>query len=396
MTHSPFKARFAAGGEAVETWSGLHGSSVALALLAAASHRDGITLVVTRSSHQAQVLARDLLLLREDKLPVLLFPDHETLPYDPFSPHPDIIAERLKTLASLSSLGKGLLLCPVSSLVQRLPPAEYILQRSFDLAAGDRLVIDDFRKKLDHAGYSLSEQVDQAGQYAVRGSVIDLYPAGSSDPYRIDLFDEEIDSIRVFEPDSQRSSGKVESIELLPAREYPCDDEGLESFRRAFRLRFDVDTRKVMLYQDLRSGVHPQGLEQYLPLFYDETSLLLDYIDHAPQLVLQPGVFDAARDQARRTRERWEQRRHDLERPVLDPEELFFSPEEIEQVLLDCPTVYLPDPDAEPAARPEFNTAPAPDLHIHERGKEAAADLHGFLESFSGRTLFAADTPGRR
>ncbi len=393
MSQSPFKARFS---DSVESWSGLYGSSLAVAIDAAASAHKGLTFIITRSSHQAQLLARDLELLALNTLPVQLFPDHETLPYDPFSPHPDIIAERLKTLSSLASIRQGIVLAPVTSLIQRLPPAEYILQRSFDLAAGQTLVIDEFRRRLENVGYDASEQVYQAGQYAIRGSVIDLYPAGSSTPYRLDLFDEVIDTIREFDPESQRSTGKVECIEMLPAREYPCDETALEEFRRAFRMRFDVDTRNVTLYQDLRAGVHPQGLEQYLPLFYEETSFLLDYLDTRPRLLLQPGVFQAAKDHMRRTTERWEQRRHDVERPVLDPWELFFTPEKLEERLRDCDTTHLPDPELKPAGKDAFETAPAPDLHIHERGKEAAADLLSFLDGFEGRVLFAADTPGRR
>ena len=393
MSPSPFKARYSG---SVESWSGLHGSSLAIAVNAAASAHNGITLIVTRSSHQAQLLARDIGLLSLSPLPVQLFPDHETLPYDPFSPHPDIIAERLKTLSSLASMRRGIVLAPVTSLIQRLAPAEYILQRSFDLAVGQSLVIDEFRKRLNNVGYDVAEQVYQAGQYAIRGSVVDLYPAGSSTPYRLDLFDEEIDSIREFDPDSQRSTGKVERIELLPAREYPCDEPALEEFRRAFRMRFDIDTRNVTLYQDLRAGIHPQGLEQYLPLFYDKTSLLLDYLDHAPRLLLQPGVFKAAESYMRRTAERWEQRRHDIERPVLDPWELYFTPGDLKQRLQQCDTTHLPDPELKPSGKAAFASMPAPDLHIHERGKEAAADLIGFLDGFEGRIVFAADTPGRR
>jgi len=342
VSASPFSARFDDAGGAVESWSGLYGSAVAIAILAASEAGSGVTFIVTRSSHQAQLLARDLELLSTTSLPVLLFPDHETLPYDPFSPHPDIISERLKTLSTLSSMQRGILLAPVTSLIQRLPPADYILQRSFDLASGQNLVIDEFRKKLQHAGYDAVEHVYQAGQYAIRGSVIDLFPAGSATPFRLDLFDEELDSIRSFDPESQRSSGKVERIDLLPAREYPCDDTGLEDFRKAFRFRFDVDTRRVTLYQDLRTGVHPQGLEQYLPLFYEETSFLLDYLKREPRVLLQPGVYGAARDHTRRTSERWEQRRYDVERPVLDPQELFFSPDEVRTRLDSCDTVHLP------------------------------------------------------
>ena len=393
MNKSPFNAQYSGD---VETWSGLHGSSLALAILAAAGRYEGISFIVTRSSHQAQVLARDLELLSTGELPVHLFPDHETLPYDPFSPHPDIIAERLKTLSMLASLQQGVVLAPVSSLIQRLPPADYILQRSFDLSAGQPLVIDEFRKRLNHSGYEMSEQVYQAGQYAVRGSVVDLFPAGSSTPYRLDLFDEEIDTIREFDPESQRSTGKVERISLLPAREYPCDDAAVEDFRRAFRMRFDVDTRNVTLYQDLRTGIHPQGLEQYLPLFYQKTSFLFEYLERAPRLLIQPGSLKEAANHMRRTTERWEQRRHDVERPILDPWELYFTPEDLEERLQDCATTHLPDPELRPSGQSQFQSSPAPELHIHERGKEAAEDLLAFLDGFEGRVLFAADTPGRR
>jgi transcription-repair coupling factor (superfamily II helicase) len=391
---SPFNARFPQAGELPETWTGLQGSSLAIAMLSAARRYDGIALVLTRSSHQSQLLARDLELLAVSPLPVRQFPDHETLPYDPFSPHPDIIAERLKTLSELAGMQRGILLAPVSSLLQRLPPAGYILQRSFSLATGQRLVIDDFRLSLHHAGYEASEQVYRTGQYAIRGSVIDLFPAGSPAPYRLDLFDEEIDTIREFDPESQRSTGSVDKISMLPAREYPCSETALDDFRIAFRRRFDVDTRKVTLYQDLRSGAHPQGLEQYLPLFYPETACLLDYPRKPPLLMVQEGTWTAAGDLDRRTRERWEQRRHDLERPVLEPDELAFSPDYLRQRLGELETVILPQ--QENTSRPHFNTEAAPDLHIHERGKSAAAELQSYSGEFAGKVLFAADTAGRR
>ena len=396
MSSNPLQARFEEADSQVASWSGLHGSAVALALLSAARAFHGITLVLTRSSHQAQLMARDLQLLSVTPLPVLLFPDHETLPYDPFSPHPDIVAERLKTLSELAALQQGILLVPVSSLLQRLPPADYILQRSFSLASGQRLVIDEFRQRLQYAGYEAAEQVYQAGQYAVRGSVLDLFPTGSPAPFRLDLFDQEIDSIRAFDPESQRSTGQVGEIELLPAREYPADKDALDEFRRAFRYRFDVDMRKVTLYQDLRSGIHPQGLEQYLPLFFKQTSSILDYLPKSPQLVLQEGVDQSAADQERRTRERWEQRRYDVERPVLDPEELFFSAAELRQRLDALNTVHLTDPAQSRHANPLFASAAAPDVRIHERGKSAAAELLEFIDSFEGRILIAADTAGRR
>jgi transcription-repair coupling factor (superfamily II helicase) len=404
MSASPFYARFALNAAAEVPapqpepvyWAGLHGSSRAIALFAAARSNPMLTLVVTRSSHQAQVLARDLELLRTGPLPILLFPDHETLPYDPFSPHPDIVSERLLGLSALAGMKQGLLLASISALAQRLPPASYILQRSFDLYPGQAMVIAAFRERLVHSGYAAVEQVYQPGQFAIRGSVVDVFPAGRTLPIRLDLLDEEIESIREFDPDSQRSSGQIERATMLPAREYPTDPPALEEFRRAFRMRFDVDVRKVTLYQDLRSGMHPQGLEQYLPLFYSEASSLLDYIAGPFSLVLQEGALAAAGDLFQRTRERWEQRRHDVERPVLDPEELFFPPAELDGMLSQRPATVLHDSPGSSLPGCNFRAEPAPDVHIHERGKEAALDLKEFIDGFTGQVLFAADTPGRR
>ena len=394
MQLSPFQARFSSAFDQPEYWTGLHGSSKALALLQAARNCDRVVLVLTRSAHQAQLLEHDLELLGGDTVPIRQFPDHETLPYDPFSPHPDIIAERLSTLSDLADMRSGLLLVPVSSLSQRLPPADYILQRSFDLEVGQQLPPDPFRHRLIHAGYESAEQVYRTGQFTVRGSVIDLFPAGSPTPYRLDLFDDEIDTIRLFDPESQRSTDKVDAIRLLPAREYPCDAPAIDDFRGAFRVRFDIDTRKVTLYQDLRNKIHPQGLEQYLPLFYETTASLLDYLPTPPLLVVQQDTEEAARAQQQRTLERWEQRRHDIERPILDPAELFYTSDELFARLADLDTIHLVD--ARRRASTRFSAEPAPEVPIHDRNHELAERLPTLIRNFGGRILFAADTTGRR
>ena len=327
---SPLQARF---DRAPAPWAGLQGSSSALALLAAARQHQGIVLVVTRSSHQAQLLEQDIRLFDDGKLPVHLFPDHETLAYDAFSPHPDIVAERLSTLSSLAGMHNGLLIVPVATLMQRLPPKTHALGRNIQLQTGQALVIDQFRKQLQQAGYIYSDPVYQAGQFAVRGSVIDLFPSGRKLPLRIDLFDEEIESLREFNPETQRSTEELKRFEMLPAREYPSDDDAFKQFRKAFRYRFVVDTRNVTIYQDLREGMHPQGLEQYLPLFFEGTESLLDYLPTQPLVIAQQGIEDAAVDFWTSTQERWEQRRHDVTRPVLDPQELYFSAIEVRDQL---------------------------------------------------------------
>lgn len=399
MNTSPLKARWPLSDTALparQHWSGLHGSSLVLALQSAARSAGKPVLVVTRSSHQAQVLARDLHLLSIGSLPVLLFPDHETLPYDPYSPHPDIVSERLATLAQIDTLKEGLILCSVAALSQRLPPVPYVRQRSFDLQVGRTIAIDSFREDLVKAGYQSAEQVYQPGQFAIRGSVIDLFPTGLDQPIRLDLFDEELETIRSFDAESQRSAGKLECVTLLPAREYPADEQSLDAFRRAFRLRFDVDVRKVSIYQDLRAGVHPQGLEQYLPLFYEQTATLLDYLDQSIGIILQEGVGQSAKDLQRRTLERWEQRRYDIERPVLDPEELFLPADELLSRLQNQVAITLTEKSGSAGTLVQFETTAAPDVHIHERGKDAAAELELFILAFSGQVLFAADSPGRR
>jgi transcription-repair coupling factor (superfamily II helicase) len=396
VTISPFQARLDAGGASPQAWSGLHGSSAALALLEAAGRSDDLVLVVARSSHQAQVLERDLDLFNDKGLPVWHFPDRETLPYDPFSAHPDIISRRLAALAGLTAAKRGLLVLPAVTLMQRLPPRRHILGSCFDLAVGDRLDSTAFRSQLAQAGYEPSEQVYQSGQYAVRGSVIDLFPAGQHRPLRIDLLDDEIESIRPFDPETQRSEGNIERFRTVPAREYPCDEPAFEAFRKAFRFRFPVDTRQVNLYQDLRKGLHPQGLEQYLPLFYEDTASLFDYLPQTPMLVIQEGFEKALTSAWEQIGDRWEQRRHDTSRPVLDPGELYFSHAEALGSCLELRQVRLAGEKVRGAENTEFGTAPAPGLHIHERRGEPAGELKRFISGYPGRVLFAADTPGRR
>jgi transcription-repair coupling factor (superfamily II helicase) len=284
----------------------------------------------------------------------------------------------------------------MATLLQRLPPRSHALGHNIQLKTGQTLVINEFRERLQQAGYNHSDPVYQAGQFAVRGSVIDLFPSGSKVPLRIDLFDEEIDSLREFDPETQRSSKSLSGFDMLPAREYPCDPASFEDFRKAFRYRFVVDMRKVSLYQDLRQGLHPQGLEQYLPLFFEHTESLLDYLPASPLVVIQQGVEAAAADFWSSMTERWEQRRHDVERPVLDPIELYFDAAEIDRHLNQFSTVKLLDTADGPSQALHFETSAAPDLHIHDRGHEPAAALHKYIREFPGRVLFAADTTGRR
>jgi transcription-repair coupling factor (superfamily II helicase) len=390
------EARFSAPPGRPVTWAGLHGSSLALALRHAARHAEEPVVVVTRSSHRARALEQDLRLLDEHDVPIWHFPDRETLPYDPFSAHPDIVSERLAALAALAKLQRGLLLVPAPTLLERLPPRSHVLGRTLDLAPGQRLDFDDFREGLLHAGYDAVEQVYQSGQFAVRGSLLDLFPTGLPQPIRMDLFDDEIESLMTFDPDSQRTTGELDAVRLLPAREYPADAKDLDQLRRALRLRFDVDMRQVPVYQELRAGHHPQGLEQYLPLCFEETESLFDYLGSPPRVVLQDGVTEAMTAFAAQTQDRYELRRHDPERPVLTPEELFFPVKTMLEPLQERTVVHLAGGPDSPGGRVRFDTDLPPELPIHERGKSGSEALLDYVSAWPGRVLFAADTAGRR
>ena len=212
-------------------WTGLGGDSLPLAVSRLAENRDGLVVVITPDMQSAEVLQEQVeYFTTQEALKVTTLPDWETLPYDKFSPHPDIISERLATLYQLSGMQRGLLIVSVPTLLQRLPPADYIYQNSLILKTGDTLDLDGMRARLGSAGYRAVSQVMEHGEFAVRGSLLDIYPMGNDKPYRIDLFDEEIDSIRTFDCDSQRSLDTVDSIRMLPAREFPMHEEAIRLF----------------------------------------------------------------------------------------------------------------------------------------------------------------------
>ena len=206
------------------------------------------------------------------------FPDWETLPYDLFSPHPDIVSQRLRMLSVLPRLTKGVVIVDLETLLQRLAPQTYIDAHAFDLSVGETIDLEQFRARLAGAGYVASSQVMAPGEFAVRGSLIDLFPMGSQTPYRIDLFDRDVESIRIFDPESQRSGDKVKALRLLPAREFPLTAEGIQAFKRRFRNRFPGDLTRMSVYQEIAEGAPPAGIEYYLPLFFDASATLFDYL----------------------------------------------------------------------------------------------------------------------
>jgi len=385
----------------LRAWWRAPASPTALAwyLAQAARAHDAPLLVIARDNHGANQLEADLqtLLGGDPAVPVVAFPDWETLPYDRFSPHPDIISQRLAALHRLPALKRGLVIVPVQTLLQQLAPRSYVIGGSFDLKVGQRLDLDAERRRLESAGYRNVPQVMDPGDFAVRGGLLDVFPMGADEPLRIELLDEDIDSIRAFDPESQRSLDKVDAVHMLPGREVPMDEASIARVLATLRERFDVDTRRSSLYQDLKSGLAPAGVEYYLPLFFERTATLFDYLPDGSLPVVCTGAYEASVAFWAQTADRYEQRRHDVERPLLPPSALYLSPELLRERLNDAPRIEVWSADhARIADAHALGDQPLPPLPVAARDAPAGEALKSFLGHYPGRVLIAADSPGRR
>jgi len=399
-----------------------------LALADATRGDQRLYVVITDAARELERLTSELRFFAGDRLPLLTLPDWEVLPYDLFSPHPDIISERLLTLFELPRARHGCLIVAADTLMQRLPPRNYVQGRAFELTVKEPLELEPFRARLIEAGYASVSQVSSPGEFAVRGSLFDVFPMGASAPLRIDLFDNEVEAIRRFDPETQRSLDSLERVRLLPAREVPLDADAVRDFRKQFRTRFEGDPTRSSLYRGVSEGLAPAGIEFYLPLFFEETATLFDYLPPNAVIVKDaalPGTLAKSWDDIEL---RYEDRRHDVERPVLPPSELFLRPAELEERLEAFASITLSAfkadtelmgaiGDAGSAATAEaaagaraggsargadgavlrnFPTTAPRALRIDARAEHPLAPLDAFLREFSGRVLIAADSPGRR
>ena len=374
-------------------WLPPHGSARALLLAEAARTHEGLLVVVARDTQRAQALEAELGIFADD-LPVLQFPDWETLPYDAFSPHPEIVSQRIATLYRLPGVKRGVLVVPVATLMQRIAPRIHITGSGLVMSKGQQLDLAAEQRRLEASGYRHVPQVAEPGDFAVRGALLDIFPMGTAEPYRIELFDDEVDSIRSFDPETQRSQQQVERVELLPAREFPLTEEAAKEFRSNLRERFPIDVRRCPLYQDMKEGVTPGGIEYYLPLFFRQTSTLFDYLADDALFVLGEGAGEAADQFWAQTLERYDQRAHDIERPVLPPAELYLPPDKLREQLNKRLRVDVVEPGHEHAI--DTGTQPAPELPLNRKGEEPATSLRHFLAGYPGRVLIAADSAGRR
>ena len=370
------------------------GASATLAI-AQLGALDKPLVVITASSAEAQTIERELPLFLEQDIPVLTLPDWETLPYDNFSPHQDIVSERLSTFHQLPNFEHGILILPITTLMQRTPPSHYVAGSTFALSLGENFDTEEFITNLQLNGYRAVDTVYEHGEYALRGSLVDVYPMGSDLPYRIDLFDNEIESLRTFDPESQRTIDKVSEIRLLPAREFPMDNNAIERFKLNWYHQFDGDPDNCPTFTEIAAGRVPGGVESNLPLFFEQAGSVFDYLPASAALITVGDHYRAAERYWTEIRTRHEEYGIDPRRPLLAPDQCFTPIEELYAQLGHYPVLELRiNPEANVHQKTAFEPPPA--IHDWHSGSTAMDRFSAFLESQRGPVLLVAESMGRR
>lgn len=376
-------------------------SHLAYTLSQQAAQYQGLTLIIAETVQQADMLYQHIpfFLDNDDQTPCYYLPDWETLPYDHFSPENNLVSTRLNILRKLPTLSHGLLVTSIQNLINPIPPKAFIDQHSVLLAVGQSINLTQYRQELEALGYQYTSQVRQTGEFTVRGSILDLFPTGAKYPYRVDLFDETIDSIRPFDPDTQKSTGQIERIDILPAHEFPLTKAGYDQFATGWQQHFaDLRPDHPVLDAIKRQRSY-QGIEYYMPLFFDSPGQLTDYLCNTCQVLLTDGVQQACQDYWQLIEGRYEQNRYNLDRPCLPPTVVFHRPEKIWQTL-------------KPLQQLKIHTKPLDKTNVHRQNLDIIQttlfnDMCGnteqrlkicqsFLQQTSNRILFIVESAGRR
>lgn len=381
----------------IVTWGHLPGGSLAYQLALTLQKASHFTLIVTPDTLTASQLSEIIAFFNQTTIPE--FPDWETLPYDVFSPHQDIIASRIKTLTNLLMGQINVLITPVTTLMQTIADLDYIANAAFQLKRGEVFNFEKMRTQLQQRGYYAVNQVMAHGEYAIRGAMMDIFPAGSDMPYRIELFDNEVESIRTFDPETQLTIEKINVVSLLPAREFPLDDESIKRFREAWRNAFSGNPMDCPIYESISEGIAPQGIEYYLPLFFDKKTTLFDYLPAQTQIIRVENCQENAEKFWQDVNARFQSRSGDRTRPLLPPNQLFLTPNEILEKLKFFPQLILKKASIEVKHTGHCNLeqyASIPDISVNHRVADPLVKLKQFISSHSHKIILSAETAGRK
>ena len=354
-------------------------------------------LCIAKDTQQAIEIEQGLRFYTDDSLDIHVFPDWETLPYDTFSPHDDIVSQRLKTLSMLPYLEKGLLILPLNTLLQRIAPKEFLQGHSLTLKIGQQFVISNYRSQLESVGYRCVDTVYEHGEFSVRGAIFDLFPMGSEFPVRIELFDDEIDSLRSFDPDNQRSTDKLTELEILPANEFPWDKESRLQFRNRWLEKFPNAAVNSPLIRNIKDAIKPHGIEYYSPLFFDKTATLFDYLPDDTLVLTPPSLSETLTQVWTDIDYRYEDRRYDIQRPILPPRELFIAADELFSILKRYPRITLSQTHFEDSAgRINLDLQALNRVAIDDALSDPTGPLKTALDRFEGSSIIVAESQGRQ
>ncbi len=378
----------------------LVGGSQALTISECAKQQASPLILIVNDTPTALKLQQELQFFGEQKIAIMTFPDWETLPYDHFSPHQDIISTRIEALYKLPYLEQGILIVPITTLLLRLAPPAYLRQHTLIIKNGEKLELQRLRADLEQAGYYAVEQVMEHGEFCARGSLLDIFPMGSQTPYRIDFFDDEIDSIRPFDSESQRSLKPIDEIKLLPAHEFATDNEAIKRFKTKFADKFTApqSTSKDSVFYQISQSNLPGGIEYYQPLFFEQTATLFDYLPQNSRLAIIGDINQATLDFWESLEKRYEERRVDLLRPLLAPAELYLRHEQCFEQLKKWPRYYFDSEKSSDSKAGKINLdiSALNDIQVEHKKKQPLQKLNDFISNFSGRILFSVESAGRK
>ncbi|MCG6200486.1 transcription-repair coupling factor [Psychromonas antarctica] len=378
----------------------LQGGSQALTISECAKQQASPLILIVNDTPTALKLNQELDFFVEDKIDIVSFPDWETLPYDHFSPHQDIISTRIETLYKLPDMQQGILIVPISTLLLRLAPRAYLTQHTLIIQSGQKIELQTLRANLEAAGYYSVEQVMEHGEFCARGSLLDIFPMASLTPYRIDFFDDEIDSIRPFDRESQRSLKPIKEIKLLPAHEFATDSDAIKRFKVKFADKFTspLSSSKESIFSKIDQANLPAGIEYYLPLFFEQTATLFDYLPSNSRLAIVGDINQASSDFWQRLDARYNERCVDLYRPLLPPAELYLRHEQCFEQISQWPRYFF---DTTPlidtkAGKINFDISPVDNIQVEHKKNKPLAKIENFIANFSGQILFSVESAGRK